>query len=157
MNGDWLFQDENSVCNFRVAGVLIRDGKILVQRDKGGDAYALPGGHVKKNETAQQSLIREYKEETNADIICNRLIWVEESFWKWGGRDTSTIAFYYLIALANDADIPGDYAVPQKDNDNVILEWVSLDDLEKLTIYPRFLAEKVRNIADSIEHFVSVE
>lgn len=46
MKKDWLFRDETTVCNVRVAGVLLRDGKLLVQRDKNGAEYALPGGHV---------------------------------------------------------------------------------------------------------------
>jgi len=154
---DWLFKDENSVCNFRVAGVLIREGKIFLQRDKGGNEYAIPGGHVRNNETSQQSLIREYKEEVGADIICNRLVWVEESFWKWGDRDASTIAFYYLIELANNADIPGDYSEAHKDNSDVVLEWVLIEDLKKLTVYPRLLVEKAANISNSIEHFISIE
>ncbi|NLP48405.1 MAG: hypothetical protein GX345_05605 [Clostridiales bacterium] len=47
---DWLFSGENYICNFRSAGVLIRNNKILLQRDKEGLEYALPGGHVKIGE-----------------------------------------------------------------------------------------------------------
>jgi ADP-ribose pyrophosphatase len=157
VNNDWLFKDENGICGFRAAGVLIRDEKILLQRDKDGNEYSVPGGHVQRNETSQQSLIREYKEETGADIICKRLIWIEEVFWKWGNRNAHTIVFYYLIELVNDADISSDYFEPQKDNCNVVLEWVPVQDLKKLTVYPEFLAEKAGDISDSIEHFVCVE
>ena len=62
---DWIFTVENSVCDLRTVGVLIRDGKILVQRDRGGNEYALPGGHVKIGETLDDGLIREFKEETD--------------------------------------------------------------------------------------------
>lgn len=77
MKPDWLFQNESSICSFRMVGVLLRDNKSLVQRDKGGTEYTLPGGHVKIGETSEESLIREYKEETGTDIVCNRLIWIE--------------------------------------------------------------------------------
>ena len=66
----------------------------------------MPGGHVKGHETSEQSLIREFREETGAEIVLDRLVWVEEAFWKWDGKSTHTISFYYLIKLANDADIP---------------------------------------------------
>ena len=67
MQKDWIFTFENSICDLRTVGVLIRDGKILVQRDRGGNEYALPGGHVKIGETLDDGLIREFKEETDAD------------------------------------------------------------------------------------------
>lgn len=34
MNRDWRFTKEEYSCGLRVAGVLARDGKILVQKDK---------------------------------------------------------------------------------------------------------------------------
>jgi len=157
MSKDWRFSKDNSICNFRTVGVLIRGDKILVQREKDSLEYALPGGHVKINETSEQSLIREYKEETGAEIICDRIIWIEETFWNWNGKDTHTIAFYYLIKLVDDTDIPDSFFESQKDNCNVILEWISVGDLKKYTVYPSFLAEKVCNISSSIEHFISLE
>lgn len=122
MQKDWLFSDKSHICSFRTVGVLIRNNKILVQRDKRGNEYALPGGHVKIGETSMESLIREYKEETGADINCQRLIWTEECFWYWNNKPANTIAFYYLINLCDGSDIPdnGEF-VSQKDNCNVVL------------------------------------
>lgn len=155
---DWLFSGENYICNFRSVGVLIRNNKILVQRDKDGSEYALPGGHVKIGECSNDSLVREYKEETGADIICKRLIWVEECFWEWNKKQTSTLAFYYLINLCDETDIPdnGEF-VSQKDNCSVVLEWVPLEEIKSLTIYPSFLKEKIFDIGNNIEHFVTKE
>jgi len=155
MKKDWLFIDDDSICNFRVAGVLIRDGCLLVQRDIDGAEYALPGGHVQAGESSEGTLTREYREETGAAIVCERLIWVEECFWKWGKKDAHTLNFYYLISLKNDADIPSDYFAPQKDNSNVVLEWMPFDKLKDVTVYPEFLNDKIHCISDGIEHFVS--
>jgi len=157
MQKDWLFIEEEHICNFRVAGVLIRNGWLFMQREKDGSEYALPGGHVGFGETAAQTLIREYKEETGADILCGRLLWVEETFWKWGARDAHTITFYFLISLQDDVDILDEVAASQKDNYNVLLEWIALDKLPDLTVYPSFLAEKAKNLSDYIEHFVRYE
>jgi len=155
MQKDWLFREDHYICSFRSVGVLIRNDKILVQRDKDGSEYALPGGHVKIGESSIDSLIREYKEETGADIICERLIWTEECFWEWNKKLTTTIAFYYLISLHNDTDIPdnGEF-VSQKDNCDVVLGWLPLDKLKSLTIYPSFLKEKILDIGDYTEHFI---
>jgi len=157
MKKDWLFSNEDNICNYRTVGVLIRNNKILVQREKDGNEYALPGGHVVIGETSEESLIREYKEETGADISCSRMIWVEEAFWKWGNKNAHTIAFYYLISLKNESDIPSDYFESHKDNCNVLLKWVEIDELKNLTIYPSFVKDKIFDISDGIEHFISYE
>lgn len=68
MKRDWMFTVDNSICDLRTVGVLIKDGKILLQRDRGGNEYALPGGQVKIGETLEDGLIREFKEETNVVI-----------------------------------------------------------------------------------------
>ena len=51
MDKDWIFKADEYICDLRTVGVLIRDGKLLVQRDRDGSEYALPGGHVKIGET----------------------------------------------------------------------------------------------------------
>ncbi|MCL2488489.1 MAG: NUDIX domain-containing protein [Oscillospiraceae bacterium] len=150
---DWLFSDERSICHFRAAGVLIRENNLLVQREKDGMEYALPGGHVMVGETSEQALVREFKEETGADILCDRLIWTEEVFWKWGEKNAHGIVFYYLISLRNPSDIPGDY-FESKDNCHVLFEWINLDKIEDLIIYPSFLKERINHIPGHTEHFI---
>jgi len=154
MQKDWLFSDENNVCHFRTAGILLRNNKILVQREKDSNEYALPGGHVYIGETSEKTLVREFKEETGADILCDRLAWVEEFFWKCGDKDAHGICFYYLISLKEESDIPDDYFESQKDNCEILLMWVSIDEMKKLTIYPEFIKEKIDNISENIEHMV---
>ena len=154
----WSFSDENTICNFRAAGVLLKGNKILLQREKGRTEYALPGGQVKIGETSEKALIRRYKEESGADILCDRLIWIEELFWKYGEKNAHGIAFYYLISLKNDSDISDDFFAAHKDNDNVLFEWVSIEEMKRLTIYPSFIKDKIGNISENIEqHFVSYE
>ena len=156
MKKDWLFKSDNSICNFRTTGILMRDNHILVQRDKDSNEYALPGGHVIIGETSTQSLIREYKEETGADIICKELIFTEECFWKWNNTLTHTLAFYYLIELINENDIPntGEF-ISQKDNCNVVLGWMPIDELQNIIIYPQFLKDEIMDLPKNAKHFIS--
>ncbi len=49
-------------------GLLVRNGKIVLVRAKTrGDEWGLPSGFVEWNESAEDALIREIKEETNLD------------------------------------------------------------------------------------------
>ena len=155
MGTNWFFQSENAICNFRSAGVLIQNGKILVQREKGGNEYALPGGLVLQGETAETSVIRRYKEEADLEIKCEKLIWVEESFWEWNGKSTHSICFYYLIHLSDEHAVPDDRFTSQIGNENVEYGWLNLTDLNKQILYPTFAKEEVFQIPDTVKHFVT--
>lgn len=156
MDKDWLFKTDEYICDLRTVGVLIKDGKILVQRDKDGTEYALPGGHIKIGETLEDGLFREIKEEIGVEIETKRLVWTEECFWEWNGRKAHNIAFYYLIDLQDGYSIPdnGEF-VSQKDNCNVVLGWMPLEKIKKVTIYPEFIKNEIDNISNYPKHFVS--
>lgn len=63
---------EAGIAHFTVAAAIVRDGKLLLVRrvlhDFMGGHYELPGGHKDKNETLQESLIREVFEETGLTV-----------------------------------------------------------------------------------------
>ena len=43
------------------------------------------------------------KEEANIEIICEKLIWVEESFWEWNNKKTHSICFYQFETSYSEA------------------------------------------------------
>lgn len=52
----------------KIAFIYLKDNKILSTLSKGKDTYYLPGGKRELNETDEQTLIRECKEELTIDI-----------------------------------------------------------------------------------------
>lgn len=156
MEKDWIFMNDDYICDLRVVGVQIRDNKILVQRERSGNEFALPGGHIKIGETLCDGLAREFKEETGADIICGRLLWSEECFWEWNGKKSHTIAFYYLTELSEGSQISDDSEfLSHKDNCNVLIGWMPVDEIRNVTIYPEFIKKEIYNLSDYPKHFVS--
>lgn len=153
---DILFKTDTYIFDVRTVGVLVRDGKILVQRDRDGNEYALPGGHVKIGETLADGLAREYREETGADIQVGNLIWTEECFWEWRGRKAHNLAYYYRIELADGFNIPDtDEFVSHKDNCNVVLGWMPIEKLGEVIIYPEFIKETIHRLDAPTRHFVT--
>jgi ADP-ribose pyrophosphatase YjhB (NUDIX family) len=102
---DILFTNECGVFSLRIAEVLIREGKLLLQRTMDDPGYAYPGGHVTFGETSEQTLVREFKEEVGYDIRPIRLIWVGEIFFPWGERNCHQICLYYLCELLDPSKV----------------------------------------------------
>ena len=53
----------------KLAWIYIKDKKILSTRSRGKDTYYIPGGKRDGEETDQEALIRELKEELTIDLI----------------------------------------------------------------------------------------
>ena len=60
-----------------VAAIIIKDGKIFSTQRSYGDfkgGWEFPGGKIEGNETPEEALVREIKEELNANILVERYI-----------------------------------------------------------------------------------
>jgi 8-oxo-dGTP diphosphatase len=51
-----------------IGGLLIHDGKVLLIHHKGLDIWIPLGGHIDEDETPDDAVIREFKEEMNLDV-----------------------------------------------------------------------------------------
>ena len=152
MSRDWLFRFEDGSCDFRCAGVIIRDGKVLLQRDYG--EYALVGGHVQFGETGEKAVVREFEEELGVHIQCRRMLWTEECFWEWKGKLTHTLSFYYLAEFCEGSDFPDDGCFhPQRDNSRIEIGWVPVEELNSLILYPAFLKQRIHDLKPG--HFIT--
>ena len=83
---DILFKKDGFIFSYRVAGIAVQNGKVLLQKPTNEDFYAFPGGHVEFGETNEETLIREFKEEIGADIKVGDLQWVAEVFFSLGRK-----------------------------------------------------------------------
>ena len=72
---DILFKNDDFVFSYRVGGILIHDGKILLQRPKNDD-YAIIGGHVVAMETSMEmELCKKGKEMArDYEVLCHKLL-----------------------------------------------------------------------------------
>lgn len=50
------------------SGYLVRDGKVLLVHHNTFNKWTPPGGHMEENETPEDTVIREFKEETQLDV-----------------------------------------------------------------------------------------
>lgn len=162
MGRDILFHSENDLFSYRVAGILIRDEKVLLQKPENDDGYALPGGHVSFGETSSEALVREFKEEAHADIQVDRLALVCEIFFPWGDRPCQQISLYYTVSLRDESQIPLEGSVPFLDESGQIepdlhFSWIPLSEIPGLKIYPPDLKNHLLSLPEHIEYLVYKE
>ncbi len=94
MNKDWIFKIDESICDLRTVGILIRDG----------NEYALSGGHVKIGETTMDGLVREYREETGAEIQVGKLLWKPRAVEPVLTNCRRGIMWYFFPALSHNCE-----------------------------------------------------
>lgn len=114
----------------RVSGILIENGQILlVQQETSGRKYSIPGGGVDFDESIDQALVREFKEETGITIGIKNIAYISEYF-----KDKSThvveIAFNVFKINPNEEIVVGS----EKDSTSHPItgcQMVPVDELEK--------------------------
>lgn len=159
---DILFKTDDWVFSYRVAGICVQDGKVLLQTTTGEDrSFAFPGGHVEFGETNEETLIREFREEIGADIAVGELKWVAEVFFPWGSRPCHQICLYYMVEIQNP-EIPRNgffLAKEHMEGRSFDLEfhWVPLEEVKKREVYPTQTPELLQKLDDGVQHFVYKE
>ena len=155
---DILFRTEEYVFSYRVAGICIHNGKVLLQKPTNDTAFAFPGGHVAFGETNAQTLLREFREEIGVDISVGDLKWVAEIFFPWGNKPCHQICLYYMVEVTS-GNIPfeGTFLGKEKlEGRNFDLEfhWVPVSELENIEVYPTNVVELMNQMDQGVQHFI---
>lgn len=152
------FERDHNKFNFRVAGIAIHNNRILLHTTEKDDFWNLPGGRVEFNESTDQTIIREIKEELDIEVQMNKLLFVNEDFFDYDDKHYHEIGFYYLIGFPDGHEViekNGEFRGIE-DNGRLIFRWFSLDELKDLNVYPEILKTELIKWKDQdkIQHFI---
>ena len=117
------------------------ENKILIGKRPAGKAFEnlweFPGGKVKKNETAEQALIRETKEEINIDLSDNCI--APLSFSSYKSENINTIILLFISRKWNLDPICKIHTE---------LRWVKANNLNKYNMPPanKFLVTSLQDL-----------
>jgi ADP-ribose pyrophosphatase YjhB (NUDIX family) len=156
---DISFHKDKYSFSYRVAGILVRDGKVLLQKPKNASAYAFIGGQVAFGETHSDSIKREWHEEVGADVEITDLKWVEENIFPWGDKTFQQICLSYIVELKDERQIPlsGNFISKEyveTDADAIYFYWIPLHEVKDIEIYPANAAELLSRVDDGVEHLI---
>lgn len=115
-----------------VAAVIIKDDKILVTQRGYGDfkgKWEFPGGKIENNESKENALIREIKEEMNADINVEKYLTTVD----YDYENFHLTMHTYICSLKNNFEM-----VQHGDNEfeHDAMIWVSKDELDNVDFLP---------------------
>ena len=158
---DILFKTPEGVFSYRVAGIYVRDGRVLLQKPTNDTAYAFPGGHVSFGETNEETLVREFLEETGAEVSVGELKWVGELFFPWGDKPCHQICLYYAVELLTDGVVSEDFSIGTEHIEgrdfDLEFHWIPISELDKIAVYPTNAPELMRKLDGGVQHFIYKE
>ncbi len=145
--------------NYRIVGVAVVGGRVLLHRAERDAFWSLPGGRAELGEPAEQTLRRELREELGVEIRVERLLWVVENFFSYDDHDYHELALYFLMTLPPDdprcrADAP---FVDAEEGVPLIFRWFPLADLDRTVLYPTFLKRALRDLPLVPTHVVHTD
>lgn len=147
---------DSAIKHFTASAIIIKDKKVLLVNHKKLGVWLYPGGHVEKNETPDQAVIRETKEETGLDI---EIIGEIDDSLADLKADVSVLhgPYQILCELINSSEphyhidliyicrIIGDDTLRLNVAEAEAIRFFSLKDLSSINLFPNFrkLLEKV--------------
>ncbi|WP_342504982.1 NUDIX hydrolase [Sporosarcina sp. FSL K6-2383] len=151
---DVVFQTEQAVFNYRVAGIWIENGHVLLHRDVNESNWSLPGGRVSIAEDSQSSLRREFREELGIDIQIDRMSLVIENFFEYRERDFHEIGFYYDVTAKKNFASFDEKPFYGIEGERLIFQWIPLEGLDQVDLHPVCLRASLQKSQPHIQHFV---
>ncbi|MBM7635824.1 NUDIX hydrolase [Streptococcus saliviloxodontae] len=143
---DFRTKVDNQVYGVRVSALMIRDGQIyLVKSPKEG--YYLLGGAILVNETTEEAIKREIKEEVGISIEVEKLAFIVENHFTLEETSYHQVEFHYLVQPLGEPRteiIEGGEARS--------CEWVPLDQLGSLDLNPSFLKKALHQLDTPLTH-----
>lgn len=144
------FTEGQNKFNFRVAGIAVHLHRILLHTTLQDDFWNLPGGRVEFQESTDQALIREIREELGIDIQLDKLLYVNEDFFEYARMKYHEIGFYYTFSfpegheiLDREGEFPG-----IEDGGRLIFKWFTIEELQGLSVYPVELKTDIMSVID---------
>jgi 8-oxo-dGTP pyrophosphatase MutT (NUDIX family) len=139
---------------YRVAGVAVIDGRVLVHQFEGeDDFFVLPGGRVDVREPAEEALAREMREELECEVTVGRLLYVLDNLFTHQGIEHHELGLIFEITLPEGSPQASGEPWTGAEDDygdrlELYFQWKSVDELATLDIKPSCLRDMLRELPE---------
>ena len=143
----------NGDFTLRVAALIINDNRLLTVKHDDFDCFYTVGGRVQANETSADAAIREAYEETGYRFDIDRLVFVQERFYRTEDASHHEVVFFYLMKPCDVSIEDGACTDHAKEK----LHWLPMGELQNNKLVPEFLQTALTDIPSAVVHVVSKE
>ena len=152
-----MFSNGEVTFMYRVGGIAVHDGRLLVEHNIKHGFCFVPGGRVEYGENAAQALSRELDEELGGGIQIKRLVIVSDNLFELDGIRYQEVGLYFLMDFSREHPILGREGRFEAAEPNLVYQWLTLDELEEVELFPRFLRDLVRDIPQTPKYVIQSE
>lgn len=158
MDNDVGIKKKNGSFKYRVAGVIIKDNKILVDDVEDSNFLFLPGGYVHMVENSMDAVKRELSEELKKNVVVKKYLGVAENFFITPcDHKMHELSFYYLVDFEDESIESKDYAIVEDDNGFIIhhnFRWIDIDKIDEYDLRPQFLVNMLKEKNLEFNHII---
>lgn len=153
------FDKGNSRFNFRTAGVIQHDDKVLIHQAEGDDFWALPGGRVEMGESSETAIVREMEEEIGLHFRVTRPLWFLENFFDHQEKEYHEISVIFLIHCITEEELlaRGNKFTGLDSGTPLLFEWHKVETLVHFPLFPTFLRTELGELPSSEQYRVHTD
>lgn len=154
---DIQFKINDIIFNCRAVAIIIYDNKILFQKRKQDEFWALPGGKIRVGEATKEAITRELKEELGlVNFNVSDVATVSEYFFEFGKDKYHQFIFGHKVSVLDSEWIFKDETFTGiEEQENLLFKWFELNELETEPIKPDFVKEQLENLSSKEVQFTT--
>ena len=156
---DLTFPTPRGIFNCRAAAVIVKNGRLLVMKDEIAPYFYLPGGRVRLNEPAEQTVLRELREELGEEGRIVRPLWFCQNFFREDrtGQNFHEFCVYYLVEIPTERSSEEGTFERVEGNRKNLFSWMPFDELKQAYFYPQFLKEQIECLPQTPQFLTVIE
>ena len=135
----------STVFGVRATALIVKDNRLFVIEDEDG-CYTI-GGAIQVNETTEDAVVREVKEELGVTSKAGPLAFVVENHFEQAGIHYHNIEFHYFVDLLEDAPL-----TMQEGTKSLPCRWLALEALSTVDLKPAFLKTALPDWNGQLQH-----
>lgn len=142
---DCGFDTEHGWFRLRAAAIILEEGCVLLAQNVKDPYYYSIGGAVHLQESVEEAILRECREETGLDYEIDRLCFIHENFFQDASdRPFHEVAFYFLMKERGSLNLQSHDVSMYGDSEHAV--WVPLTQLPHVYAFPVFFRNRLNNL-----------